>query len=1078
MPHIKDFRLRSFKKSTSSLGKSLISLTQGLPWTSKFVIVLLAVLIIFGPIQIGVQAQNQVSDLLLEKKSNVDTLVNKMVKDSGARLGSGMIVKFKSNNPSTQSLFRARIGIQSGKDEASLDRSISTLSDQSQVFEFESDNDLKLALRTALLSGGVEYAQPVYKYTTFADYSPTSNPQFNARQWYLQNSAPGIRMPSAWGFMGDKKGVTCSNSGAGRVCQGEPAVKIAVIDTGVNLGLPDMSNANFDITRSARFFYNADGSCPPGQFYESINFGTNSSPNIIKFCRALGGQSDDLGHGTQVASVLAMDDNTAGGIGVADNLSILPIALNGTFSFNSFLLADSIDYAVSSGARVINLSLGGVGEDFYLGNAINRATANGAIVVTAAGNCGNKTALQCGVGDDNVQLNPVIYPAAYPNVISVGAVNYSSNLELVTRSNYSSCGNFVTLVTPVGDGTNSPSGIYGLNRDGTENTNLQGTSFSTPIVSAAVGLMLSLDNRLNYTSVKSILTSTARTLGRGNYDPQCGSAKGQFGAGLLDVQKALQMTWESYNWVKQANSVASPVSHTEFNGLMYALQRGNDNNLYQRSSEDGLNWSDWQQQGGEQTNDEPALSAALGRLWQGRRGTDNGIYIRSSEDNVSWSAWTRLPGSTSSGISITEFDNRAFLVVRGGDNRLYYTMTSDGNNWSLWQTIPGLTPDAPRVTFAFGRLWLMHRGFDNNMYLSSSTDGNNWTPWLNQTGLTASSPDIIGFGGNLYILHRGLNNMMYYKTSPDGLLWSAWQQLEGQTQDAPRMSNALGTLWFMHRGTDSGYYLRHITVGASSRDTRNYTISNPSGADFNGVYHQSIRGTDSGIYFRSTTNWPNWTFWLKQDGTVPDSPAITGAFGKLWNAVRGLDGRIYIRNSVDGNNWGSWTNLNIISGAAPTLASYGGKLYLMYKDINTGQLIVTTSDGLAWSAPQPQQGSTPDVPLVTTGLGRIWQAHRGMNNSMYTRFSTDGVNWSSWQDQNGQTYSRPALSGTGGNMVMAHQGQDNFIYAKTSTDGINWSQWSRTPYTTIDAPNLTTAQGKIWLEFRGLNNQVYTIAIA
>src|SRR5690606_39032989 len=89
-----------------------------------------------------------------------------------------------------------------------------------------------------------------------------------------------------------------------------------------------------------------------------------------------------------------------------------------------------IHWAIGHGAKVINLSLGFETPSIPLiDEAIDEAVANGVVVIAAAGN----------------EPGPVFYPARHPNVIAVGAVDFSN-----TVTEYSARGSGLDLVAPGG----------------------------------------------------------------------------------------------------------------------------------------------------------------------------------------------------------------------------------------------------------------------------------------------------------------------------------------------------------------------------------------------------------------------------------------------------------------------------------------------------------------------------------------------------------------------------------------------------------------------------------------------------
>ena len=215
------------------------------------------------------------------------------------------------------------------------------------------------------------------------------------------------------------------------VTQGSSKIVVAVIDTGVDASHPDLR-----------------GALVPGW-----NFvGNNGNP------------SDDHGHGTAVAGVVAArSNNHAGGAGICWRCLVMPIkVLDAKGSGDDTLIAAGIVWAADHGARVINLSLGGPGSSVELANALAYASAKGVIVVAAAGNAGVTTQF---------------FPAADAHTISVAATTVADR-----RYSWSNFGSWVRLAAPGCNVAPILGGSYGT---------FCGTSSATPVVAGLVALELS-----------------------------------------------------------------------------------------------------------------------------------------------------------------------------------------------------------------------------------------------------------------------------------------------------------------------------------------------------------------------------------------------------------------------------------------------------------------------------------------------------------------------------------------------------------------------------------------------------------
>ena len=170
------------------------------------------------------------------------------------------------------------------------------------------------------------------------------------------------------------------------------------------------------------------------------------------------------GHGTAVASMLAGSSRTAPGVVPLADLIDIRVA-NEFGASNSWLLAKGILAAVDAGAQIINISMGSQGDSTLVRSAIAYAQQSGVVIVAAAGNQG---------------LDRVAYPAANEGVIAVGATDAKGNHVAFSNSG---------LVDVAAPG-------YGVNAawPGDAAVNVDGTSFSAPIVAGSIAWIMSTQN--------------------------------------------------------------------------------------------------------------------------------------------------------------------------------------------------------------------------------------------------------------------------------------------------------------------------------------------------------------------------------------------------------------------------------------------------------------------------------------------------------------------------------------------------------------------------------------------------------
>lgn len=261
-----------------------------------------------------------------------------------------------------------------------------------------------------------------------------------------QNYLKTLRLPEAWNRVRDARSQV-----------------IAVVDTGVDGSHDDLS-----------------GRLVAG--YNAIKPGSSSK--------------DGNGHGTMVAGVAAAGTNNGMGVAGAAWLGrIMPIkVLNSDGSGQDWHIVNGIRWAAGHGAKVINVSLGGFEDNPALRDAVAYATSKGALVVAAAGNFG---------------ANLPVYPAAYPQVLAVGATDHSARL-----TDFSSWGSWVDVAAPgfdiVGPWLNDEYYI------------LAGTSFSAPLVSGIAALARARYPGASPSSIHSRIRKTARDAGPRGIDPYYG----------------------------------------------------------------------------------------------------------------------------------------------------------------------------------------------------------------------------------------------------------------------------------------------------------------------------------------------------------------------------------------------------------------------------------------------------------------------------------------------------------------------------------------------------------------------------
>ncbi|MDP4086531.1 MAG: S8 family serine peptidase [Bacillota bacterium] len=210
--------------------------------------------------------------------------------------------------------------------------------------------------------------------------------------------------------------------------------------------------------------------------------------------------TDDNGHGTHVAGIIAAKNNGIGIVGVAPDAQLYAVKVlnqNGE-GLTSDIIA-GIDWAITNKMDIVNLSLGSPEDSALLQATINRAYDAGILVVAAAGNDGNSS----GTGDT------VDFPAKYDKAIAVAATDSQNQ-----RASFSSTGNEIDFAAPGVD-------ILSTVLDN-QYASYSGTSMATPFVTGDLALLKEEYPTASNQELIDQLKKNAIDLGAPGHDPLYG----------------------------------------------------------------------------------------------------------------------------------------------------------------------------------------------------------------------------------------------------------------------------------------------------------------------------------------------------------------------------------------------------------------------------------------------------------------------------------------------------------------------------------------------------------------------------
>jgi hypothetical protein len=269
---------------------------------------------------------------------------------------------------------------------------------------------------------------------------------FEQYQWNLRR----LGLPQAWGLT-----------------TGSPSVVIAILDTGVSHGHPDLARKllpGFDFVNDSAF------------------------------------PDDDHGNGTHVAGIAAAETNNRSGIaGIAWQARLMPVkVLDRSAQGDPARAARGVVWAVDQGASIINLGLAGTTRSQELEDAIRYAYERG--VLTVAPVASNGTA-------------EISYPAASPHVLAVSATDRQDR-----RLPSSNTGDYISVSAPgeqVASTFRSPGGADTYAVAST-------TAQAAAQVTGVAALMLAINPQLRPDDLRGILEASADDVGAPGRDPETG----------------------------------------------------------------------------------------------------------------------------------------------------------------------------------------------------------------------------------------------------------------------------------------------------------------------------------------------------------------------------------------------------------------------------------------------------------------------------------------------------------------------------------------------------------------------------
>ncbi len=283
---------------------------------------------------------------------------------------------------------------------------------------------------------------------------------------------------------------------------GDPAVILALIDTGVSHSHPDLND------------------------------------KLLSGYNAQDGSSDDddswfISHGTHCAGIAAAESNNGQGVaGVSWGTRILPVkVLDDLGSGTETQCANGVIWAADHGAHVGSMSLGYPDGISYFENAINYAHAADMVLCAATGNTPGAQ---------------IFFPARWANTIAVGATD---NRDLL--ASFTTTGPQMSVVAP---GVSVYSCIDDIFNGGLNSyTYFDGTSMACPHVAGVACLVRAANPALSSDEVRQIIESTADDKGAPGWDQQ-------YGYGRVNAFAAVDLAYNPPDPTIEHQVVEVPIS--------------------------------------------------------------------------------------------------------------------------------------------------------------------------------------------------------------------------------------------------------------------------------------------------------------------------------------------------------------------------------------------------------------------------------------------------------------------------------------------------------------------------------------
>ncbi|QOD61579.1 S8 family serine peptidase [Polaribacter haliotis] len=479
-----------------------------------------------------------------------------------------LIVKYKeTTNAKSKSSIQKILTNKNFKNSRSLsfsnNKKKSKQNNEILLFTFKDEIDVLKTANELKNTNLFEFVEPDYIGTGAGkkgteNFTTTPDDALFSRQWSLHNDGSFTASPST-------NDADVDMNLAWDITTGNPDITIAVLDSGLRMTHPEMSGRVWVNTTETSNGLDSD----TNTYIDDINgwdFVNNDND-----------PTDDNGHGTNIAGIIAATgNNSIGYAGVDWECKIMPLKIldqNNNGFYSNWI--EAINYAVNKGAKIINMSVGGSSYSAAMETAVNSAHANGIVITVSMMNFNNSA---------------LYYPAAYANTIAVGSSDSDdkrSNPFFWSATSGSNFGNHIDVIAPGNI-------IFGLasNSDTNYNGYWGGTSQAAPLVAGICSLILNKKPNLTVEQIRTIIRESAEDM-VGTATEDTAGWDQYYGAGRVNAFNALQkvLSTESFS-TKNYRFYPNPTSDyllmsTELNDVNYNLYNILGKNVLQGKISEG-----------------------------------------------------------------------------------------------------------------------------------------------------------------------------------------------------------------------------------------------------------------------------------------------------------------------------------------------------------------------------------------------------------------------------------------------------------------------------------------------------------